>query len=94
MELPGYDRWKTTPPDMEGKALEQCAQCGSDICEGQEALYDQEGGVHYCDDDCLKEYIKENPSEFLELIKEHFVETVEMKEEGMDYDDYILCFED
>lgn len=41
--IPGYDRWKTTPPD-EPEPKEHCAKCGKPIYEG-DTLYTIEGGI-------------------------------------------------
>lgn len=52
-DLPGYDRWKTTPPDpKEPKIVERCYACGNELYEGEECYYiDNE---YYCEH-CIHE---------------------------------------
>ena len=49
MNLPGYDEWKTTPPE-EAKPKAYCSHCDKDLYEG-DALYDI-NGEYWCED-CL-----------------------------------------
>lgn len=69
-----YDAWKLAEPDE--KVVSECCQCQKEIINGQEILFDQEGDVHFCDEDCLAEYVRKHPREFTELIIEHFFEKV------------------
>ncbi|MDD2630561.1 MAG: hypothetical protein PHV61_10445 [Limnochordia bacterium] len=39
--LPGYDNWKPTVPP-EAKNVATCAECGGEICEGDE-IYEIDG---------------------------------------------------
>lgn len=48
--IPGYDRWKTTPPE-EQEPVAYCSQCGDPLYEG-DALYTVDGGI--CED-CLRD---------------------------------------
>lgn len=48
--IPGYDEWKTTPP-QEPEPETYCAECGAPLYEG-DALYTIDGGV--CED-CLED---------------------------------------
>lgn len=48
--IPGYDDWKTTPPD-DPEPVAYCNQCGAPIYEG-DALYEIDGGI--CED-CLND---------------------------------------
>lgn len=48
--IPGYDKWKTTPPD-EQKTDIHCAACGCGLFEG-DAVYDFDGEI-WCED-CVK----------------------------------------
>lgn len=54
-DLPGYDNWKTSPP--EPKVATTCDWCDEDICEGEEAYVTDDGDtVHtQCWDDYSKE---------------------------------------
>lgn len=57
MNLPGYDEWKTTPP--EPKPVTKCAICGEDMYEG-DVLYTIDGGIcEQCMDDHYKEFVSE-----------------------------------
>ncbi len=51
--IPGYDEWKTTPPD-DPEPVAYCAQCGDPIYEG-DALYTIDGGI--CEG-CLEDSYK------------------------------------
>ena len=48
--IPGYDEWKTTPPE-EPEPETYCSACGSPLYEG-DALYTVDGGI--CED-CLED---------------------------------------
>ena len=52
--IPGYDEWKTTPPD-DPEPVTYCNICGGPIYEG-DALFTIDGGI--CED-CLNDYYKE-----------------------------------
>lgn len=41
--IPGYDEWKTTPPD-DPEPVEYCNVCGQPVCEG-EPFYAVDGGI-------------------------------------------------
>lgn len=41
--IPGYDAWKTTPPD-DPEPVRQCVRCGAPLYEG-DALYTVDGGI-------------------------------------------------
>lgn len=60
-------------PSME-KVLARCCQCDVELYETDDALWDQEGGVWFCEDICLEKYIVQNAIEFIDLIKEHYFE--------------------
>lgn len=49
--IPGYDAWKTTPPD-DPEPVKHCDICGAPIYEG-DYLTDIQGDM-WCDE-CLKE---------------------------------------
>ena len=49
MNLPGYDEWKTTPPEGP-KPKAYCSYCDKDLYEG-DAIYDING--EYLCEDCL-----------------------------------------
>ena len=53
MNLPGYDEWKTTPPD-ESEPKAHCYHCGKPLYEG-DVLYTVDGGI--CED-CLEDNYK------------------------------------
>lgn len=48
--IPGYDEWKTTPPE-EPEPETYCTECGAPLYEG-DALYTIDGGI--CED-CLED---------------------------------------
>ena len=52
--IPGYDEWKTTPPDDTDPDTDS-NMCGGPIYEG-DALFTIDGGI--CED-CLNDYYKE-----------------------------------
>lgn len=52
MNLPGYDAWKTTPPEPKPDA--HCSICGKPMWEG-DVLYTVDGGI--CED-CLADNYK------------------------------------
>lgn len=54
MDLPGYDRWKTSPP--EDKEIGHCVHCGKEIYEGEE--YIRTGSDDMVLPDCWTEYSK------------------------------------
>lgn len=47
--IPGYDGWKTTPPDAEADVV--CSICGCDLDEG-DGVYEINGEI-WCED-CMK----------------------------------------
>ena len=49
--IPGYDRWKTTPPD-EPQSIKTCTSCGGALYEG-DYLYTVDG-EELCED-CLND---------------------------------------
>ncbi|MCT8138612.1 hypothetical protein H1D32_13195 [Anaerobacillus sp. CMMVII] len=46
----------------------ECCQCEKEIYEGQEIIYDKEGGVMFCDDNCLAVFIRKHPREFIDVL--------------------------
>ena len=58
MNLPGYDRWKTTPPD-EPEPDAYCNKCGRPMWEG-DVLYTVDGGIcEVCLDENYKSFVQE-----------------------------------
>lgn len=55
--IPGYDDWKTIPPEPEPVAY--CAICGGEMYEG-DTLYTVDGGI--CEQ-CLNDHYREFVSE-------------------------------
>lgn len=56
--IPGYDRWKTTPPD-ELEPIAHCAICGEEKYEG-DVLYTIDGGIcEQCLNDHYREFVTE-----------------------------------
>ena len=55
--IPGYDDWKTSPP--ESKPVAYCTICGCEIYEG-DILYTIDGGI--CEQ-CLNDHYREFVSE-------------------------------
>ena len=56
MELPGYDEWKTTPPE-EPKPDAYCNRCGRPMWEG-DVLYAVDGGIcEVCLDENYRSYV-------------------------------------
>lgn len=51
--IPGYDDWKTSPP--ESKPVAYCAICGDELYEG-DVLYTVNGGI--CER-CLNDHYRE-----------------------------------
>lgn len=48
-DLPGYDMWKTTPPEPRPPKIATCCHCCHvDMYEGEECYYID--GEYYCDD--------------------------------------------
>lgn len=58
--IPGYDEWKTTPPD-EPEVLAICWKCGEPIFNEKECIEDFVG--HAWCEDCLKDMYEEGESE-------------------------------
>lgn len=48
--IPGYDRWKTSPPEDE-KPVTRCNSCGCELYDG-DVIYTIDGGI--CED-CLND---------------------------------------
>ncbi len=56
--IPGYDAWKTTPPD-EPKPVEYCSCCGHELYEG-DVVYRIDGGIcENCLNDGYREFVEE-----------------------------------
>jgi len=63
---PGYDKWKTTPPEPE--VFTSCYQCGDDIYVGQEFV-ELEDGTKLCTESrCFDNYARDllNPTTYNE----------------------------
>lgn len=50
------------------EVVDQCCQCEKEIYEDQRVIYDKEGGVSFCDDNCLAEFIRKHPREFVDVL--------------------------
>lgn len=50
------------------QSVDECCQCKKEIFEEQQIIYDKEGGVSFCDDNCLAEYIRKHPREFIDAM--------------------------
>lgn len=76
-EIPGYDRWKLSD-GLEGikeKVVYECGFCERDILAGHEALHAAEDDLWFCDEQCYKLRLKEDPSHvidvYVELLKKY-----------------------
>lgn len=76
-EIPGYDRWKLSD-GLEGikeKVVYECDFCGRDILAGHEALYEAVDVLWFCDEQCYKLWLKEDPNlvidAYVELLKKY-----------------------
>lgn len=51
--IPGYDEWKTSPPE-DPPVIAHCCNCAEDLYENEEVYLDSEGD-YYCKESCVLE---------------------------------------
>lgn len=50
---------------------ENCNFCEKELVEGKTVIYDKEGAVSYCDDDCLVADIRKHSRHYMNLMFEN-----------------------
>lgn len=66
-----FDYTEPPLPEVIGK----CEHCGSEIVEGDAVLFDNRFDLYFCDEECLREDLKEHMDDeiyyFIDLLIEH-----------------------
>lgn len=57
-------------PPMQ-KPVDQCCYCEYELYEGDDVIFDNEGSVYFCDENCLADYIRKHPRYYIDLLLEN-----------------------